>query len=261
MYKVLIVEDEVPIMRGLLCAVSWPDLDCQIVATGQNGQEGLELIQMHKPDIVIMDINMPLLSGLDMMRQTYEKYLYSAIVLSGYSSFNYAQKAMEYGAVRYLLKPLRKEELIEAIREAKEQRELRKIWAQRKEEQKELRDFSMNLEFEGGDFDPVVRDMMDFAAKHYKEKVTLQDVANALNYSISFLNKRFKNQTGVTYIEYLNRYRIQKALELMKDGKMPLQEVSWQCGIGDYKYFNSVFRKYLGCSPKEYMKQISNWLN
>lgn len=88
--------------------------------------------------------------------------------------------------------------------------------------------------------------MLDYAAAHYQEKVALQDIANALNYSIAFLNKRFKKQTGTTFIEYLNRYRIQKALDLMKNGKLPLHEISWQCGIGDYKYFNTVFRKYLG---------------
>ena len=47
---------------------------------------------------------------------------------------------------------------------------------------------------------------------------------------------------------------------MMKNGKLPLHEISWQCGIGDYKYFNTVFRKYLGCGPKEYMAQIGGWL-
>lgn len=259
MYKVLIVEDETPIMRGLLFAVSWAELDCTVVGCGQNGQEGIDLIERHEPDIVIVDINMPIVDGLEMMKKTCERYPYTAIVLSGYSSFEYAQQAIKYGAIRYLLKPLRKDELIDAITEAKAQCELRRAWISHKRGQQALHDFKLELEPDELP-DPIVKAMLDFAARHYREKVTLQDVANELNYSIAFLNKRFKKQTGTTFIEYLNRYRVQQALDLMKEGKMALQDISWQCGIGDYKYFSTVFRKYLGCSPKEYMKQISDWL-
>ena len=168
---------------------------------------------------------------------------------------------MKYGAIRYLLKPLKKDELCEAIAEAKTQCERRRMWASKQSAQQSLQNFSIDLELPGSGIpDPVVSAMLDYAAAHYQEKVALQDIANALNYSIAFLNKRFKKQTGTTFIEYLNRYRIQKALDLMKNGKLPLHEISWQCGIGDYKYFNTVFRKYLGCGPKEYMAQIGGWL-
>ena len=261
MYKVIIVEDEDPIRRGLECAIPWAELDCTVVGGGRNGIEGMQAIEALEPDIVIVDINMPVMDGVEMMKRTHETHLYSAIVLSGYSSFEYAKDTMKYGAIRYLLKPLKKDELCEAIAEAKMQCEQRRIWASKQHERQSLQNFSMELELPGNAApDPVVTAMLDYAAAHYQEKVALQDVADALNYSIAFLNKRFKKQTGTTYIEYLNRFRIQKALELMKDGKMPLQEIAWRSGIGDYKYFNTVFRKYLGCGPKEYLAQLSGWL-
>ena len=238
MYKVIIVEDEDPIRRGLECAIPWTELDCTVVGSGRNGQEGMRAIEELEPDIVIVDINMPIMDGVEMMKQTHEAHPYSAIVLSGYSSFDYAKDAMKYGAIRYLLKPLKKDELCEAIAEAKTQCERRRMWASKQSAQQSLQNFSIDLELPGSGIpDPVVSAMLDYAAAHYQEKVALQDVANALN-----------------------RYRIQKALELMKNGKLPLHEISWQCGIGDYKYFNTVFRKYLGCGPKEYMAQIGGWL-
>ena len=261
MYKVIIVEDEDPIRRGLECAIPWTELDCTVVGSGRNGQEGMRAIEELEPDIVIVDINMPIMDGVEMMKQTHEAHPYSAIVLSGYSSFDYAKDAMKYGAIRYLLKPLKKDELCEAIAEAKTQCDQRRIWASKQTVRKTLQDFTLDLDIMSGKTpDKVVTAMLDYAAAHYQEKVALQDIANALNYSIAFLNKRFKKQTGTTFIEYLNRYRIQKALDLMKNGKLPLHEISWQCGIGDYKYFNTVFRKYLGCGPKEYMAQIGGWL-
>ena len=221
MYKVIIVEDEEPIRKGLECAIPWTELDCTVVGGGRNGLEGIRAIEELEPDIVIVDINMPIMDGVEMMKQTHEAHPYSAIVLSGYSSFDYAKDAMKYGAIRYLLKPLKKDELCEAIAEAKTQCERRRMWASKQSAQQSLQNFSIDLELPGSGIpDPVVSAMLDYAAAHYQEKVALQDVANALNYSIAFLNKRFKKQTGTTFIEYLNRYRIQKALELMKNGKV-----------------------------------------
>lgn len=261
MYKVIIVEDEEPIRKGLEYAIPWTELDCTVVGGGRNGLEGIRAIEELAPDIVIVDINMPILDGVEMMKRTHETHLYSAIVLSGYSSFEYAKDTMKYGAIRYLLKPLKKDELCEAIAEAKTQCDQRRIWASKQTVRKTLQDFTLDLDIMSGKApDKVVTAMLDYAAEHYHEKVALQDVAAQLNYSIAFLNKRFKKQTGTTYIEYLNRYRIQKALDLMKNGKIPLQEISWKCGIGDYKYFTTVFRKYLGCGPKEYLNQINGWL-
>jgi two-component system response regulator YesN len=67
------------------------------------------------------------------------------------------------------------------------------------------------------------------------------------------LNRRFKTATGLTFNEYLNRYRIRKALEFMEQGVSNINDLAVKCGFGDYKYFGSVFRKYMDCSPKEYL--------
>ena len=68
MYKVIIVEDEDPIRRGLECAIPWTELDCTVVGSGRNGQEGMRAIEELEPDIVIVDINMPIMDGVEMMK-------------------------------------------------------------------------------------------------------------------------------------------------------------------------------------------------
>lgn len=258
MYKVIIVEDEEFIRKGLVYSIPWAEHGCSVVGQGRNGIEGIELIRQHCPDIVIADINMPIMDGAEMLRKTYSDHAYSAIVLSGYSSFDYAKTALECGAVRYLLKPVKREELFEAVEEAKEQCNIRRAWRERKKNREEWRAFHMELEpLSGSVTDPVVQAMLDYAQSNYQDKVTLQDVSYRLSYSISFLNKSFKKEMGTTFIEYLNRLRIQKAMDMLKEGKTPLQDISWRCGIGDYKYFTIVFKKYIGCTPKEYMNKIN----
>ena len=257
MYRVVIAEDEDIIRKGLVYSIPWADMGCTVVGEAANGVEGVALIQRLEPDIVVADINMPILDGLGMIRQTYEQYDYSAIILSGYSNFEYARTAIRYGVTGYLLKPLKREDLAEAIRDAKEKCMQRRSWMSHKKEKEEWKNIQLiPKEGTSSEDDAVVKEMLAFIRQHYREKLVLQDVVDALNYSETFLNKKFKKQMGTTFIEYLNRFRIQKALELLREGRTAVQDVAWQCGIGDYKYFNMVFKKYIGCSPKEYVGKI-----
>jgi len=254
MFKVILVEDEELIRKGLLFAVRWEELDCAVVAECANGEDGMEAIRKYRPDIVITDINMPVVDGLEMIRRTYEEVEYSAIILSGYSSFEYAQTAIRYGVLGYLLKPLKREEIAGAILRAKSECEKRNSYRVHEESVTALTErFLGEAPSSYAGNDSLVRQMLDFVKDHYEQKIVMNDVVKELNYSDTFLNKKFKEAMGTTFMEYVNRYRIRQAIRLMSQERMPLQEVAWKCGIGEYKYFSTVFKKYLGCSPKEYM--------
>lgn len=142
MYRVVIAEDEDIIRKGLVYSIPWADMGCTVVGEATNGVEGVALIQRLEPDIVVADINMPILDGLGMIRQTYEQYDYSAIILSGYSNFEYARTAIRYGVTGYLLKPLKREDLAEAIRDAKEKCMQRRSWMSHKKEKEEWKIYS-----------------------------------------------------------------------------------------------------------------------
>ncbi len=257
MYRVLIAEDEDIIRKGLMYSINWAEMDCTIVGEARNGIEGVELIEKMKPDILIVDINMPVMDGIEMIRRTCEEYSYSAIILSGYSNFEYAKRAIHYGVTDYLLKPLKREEMVKAIESAKERRWIYQSWLAQQQEAEELKNVRLvSRAEETGEHDEIVKELLKFIEEHYQEKIGWQDVVEAMNYSETFLNRKFKTQMGTTFIEYLNRFRIQKAVELLNQGNIAIQDVSWMCGIGDYKYFNMVFKKYIGCSPKEYTWKV-----
>lgn len=254
MYKVLVVEDEDIIRKGLVFSIPWEKFDCTVIDSCANGLGGIKAIQSMRPDIVITDINMPMVDGLEMIRQTCEEVEYSAIILSGYSEFEYAQSAIRYGVLGYLLKPLKMAELMEAIERAKRECEKRKRYQVNPQAVASLtQEFAaeIRLDYHGDDF--LVKQMLDFIKEHYQQKVLMSNLEKELNYSGTFLNKKFKEAMGTTFMEYMNRYRILQAIEMMTKEKLPVQEVAWKCGIGEYKYFSSVFKKYLGCSPKEYL--------
>lgn len=116
MYKVVIVDDEPVIVRGLTQIIDWSKWNCEVVGTAESGQEGMVLISEKKPDILFSDINMPGLDGLNMiaaLRSEYERM--QITILTGYRDFDYAQRAIRLGVTRFLLKPSKIDEIEEAI--------------------------------------------------------------------------------------------------------------------------------------------------
>ena len=118
MYSVILVEDEDIIRRGIRNSVPWEEFNCSVVGEARNGEEGGALIAERNPDIVITDINMPVEDGLQMIARTKDTYDYVAIILTGYSDFEYAREAIRNGVSYYVLKPLDMEEMKEALERA-----------------------------------------------------------------------------------------------------------------------------------------------
>jgi two-component system response regulator YesN len=116
MLKVLIVDDEIKVCRLIEYLIDWNALGLEIVGTAHDGQTACELIREKKPDIVVTDIRMPVCDGLELIQKVKESDRnISFIIISGYSDFSYAQKAIKYGVDDYLLKPLKKKELLQTL--------------------------------------------------------------------------------------------------------------------------------------------------
>lgn len=238
MYRVLLVEDEEIIRKGIRYSVPWEECGCSVVGEAENGAVGEEKIAELQPDIVITDITMPVKSGLEMIADTREKFNYIAIILTGYSEFEYAQQAIRNGVSDYVLKPLDMDEMRTALEKAVRSRTALPPLSEDKVT------------------DPLVLRIAAYLKENYQSKITLADLQEQFHYSERYINQKFQKELGTTVIDYLNRCRIQNALELIRKGKLPISQIGWECGIGEYKYFNHVFKKYIGCSVREYQSTL-----
>lgn len=116
MYKVLLVDDERIIVEGISLTVKWNEFNTELAGTARNGLEAMAFIESHMPDIVISDIKMPGMNGLQLVEKVYEKFPHIAfILLSGFSEFDYARTAMQFGVKHYLLKPCNENTITEAL--------------------------------------------------------------------------------------------------------------------------------------------------
>ncbi|MEG2731993.1 MAG: response regulator, partial [Clostridium sp.] len=117
MLKVIVADDEEKICQLIVKLVDWTSLGMEVAAIASNGIEAMEKIISLKPDIVITDIRMPGYDGLELIKRAKSEGINTEfIIISGYRHFEYAQNAIRYGVGDYLLKPIKKDELMDALK-------------------------------------------------------------------------------------------------------------------------------------------------
>jgi len=262
MFKVLIVEDEEMLRKGLRYTFDWNKADCIVIGEAYNGQDGIDKIKDLNPDIVIVDINMPIMNGITMIKNSREDYIYSAVILSGYDEFDLAKQAIHLGVTEYLLKPVDNDQLLEALEKAKSQVTLKKYYKVTEKNTKDISkldvlqtDFKqLNSSKEGHKSSKCVAQMIDYVNENYNKKINMQDLVDSLGMSSTYLNQKFKQETTYTFNDYVNRFRINKAINLMKTGQGKIYNIAADVGFKDYRYFINVFKKYANCLPSDFIE-------
>ena len=111
-FSIILVDDEQQILFGMKKGIDWEELGFEVVGTAQNGKEALELIEDHHPDLVISDIKMPFMDGLELAKAIHDTYMNTKIILfSGWDDFEYARMAISYGVSEYIMKPINYDEM------------------------------------------------------------------------------------------------------------------------------------------------------
>jgi two-component system response regulator YesN len=101
-----------------------------------------------------------------------------------------------------------------------------------------------------------VVDMIEYIKDNYNKKISINDLSDKYEVSTVYLNSKFKEDTNYTFNDFLNRYRILKSIELLKEGSLLIYEIAEEVGFQDYKYFSQVFKKYVEQSPTEFIGHL-----
>lgn len=251
MYKVVIIDDEPVIVEGLKRIVPWKDYDCEVTAWAYDGYMGLKIIREEKPDIIFSDISMPGLDGLSMVAGLKSQYTKMEVsILTGFRNFDYAQKAINLGVTRYLLKPSNMEEIKEAVVAMSDNIKLKKNLSSARSLEPE--DTKAQ---QAGSF--LVNAAIQYMNENYSKKLTLCDVADHIYISQWHLSKLLNKHMGVNFSEVLNGIRIREAKQLLNDPALRVGEIGEMVGFIDMAHFSRVFKKLVGTSANDYRNQKS----
>lgn len=257
MYKVLIVEDEDLIRKGLVFSFDWLRHDCVIVGEAENGRKGLDFIHKLKPDIVMTDIKMPILDGIEMLGALQDRE-FETIIITGYAEFRYAKKAIQFGVSEFLLKPVNHAELGDVLEKIVSKVKKKHIVETIQEKAKPFSDINildMEIYLHDTSYESrYIPRVLECIMQSYGSKISIDQIADELGVSGTCLSKKFKDETKHTFNEFLNRYRIQKALEYMRDGDLRIYEIAELVGFSEYKYFSQVFKNYTKYTPTDFMQ-------
>lgn len=252
-YRILVADDE-PIERMVVCKTiqSYFEEELEIVQA-TNGREAVEAFEKEECQIVLLDISMPGINGLEAAEKIREMDMKCKIIfLTAYDDFDYAQKAIRVKAMDYLLKPSRKEELIAVLEEA-----VNEI-SKGQEASKSIETEEVYKEEDGIDqvkSQILAERIRKYIDEHYMEDICLQDAASSLHYSDAYFCKFFKQNFDKSFIVYLSELRMEKAKELLEDCLINVKDVSQKVGYRDSNYFTKVFKRITGLTPSEYRIQ------
>lgn len=239
--KIMIVDDEPKIRRGMKTLLEEQD-GFEVIGIYDNAMSSLSDMAEKQPNVLITDIKMPEYSGLDLIEKIREKdkNLY-IIILSGYGSFKYAQRAIRSGVYRYLTKPTNPRELISVLREIELKIEGVNRTVSKSEENESL---------EVGNL--LIRKALDYIELHYAEKIGLKTLSDALYISPNYFSDLFRRHMKVKFSDFLIEYRLKKACILLKKPEYKVSEISEMVGFRDSTYFSTVFKKTYNLTPLEY---------
>ncbi|MBR5157471.1 MAG: response regulator [Clostridia bacterium] len=238
MYKVIIADDEPLILYKLKNIFQWEAYGFSLVADTSSPENLLELIEKESPHVVLLDINMPGMSGLEVMKKARKSGAKCKfVIISGYADFQYAQKAISYGCFEYLLKPVTRENadcLLENLKETlDEENGITKMYKITS---------SDNIAF---------NKLISFVDEHFCEKLYLNELTEKFGINMTYCCYLFNKNFGCGFTKYILKCRMDMAAELILENKFSTNKIAELCGY-DYYHFNKLFKKYFGMTPKQY---------
>jgi two-component system, response regulator YesN len=243
-YKVLLVEDEQWVRKGLRRKIEELDLGFEVAAEAIDGLEALQLMEGMSPDLLVTDLRMPAMDGIELIRSAFFAYPGTAVIIvSGYGDFEYAQKAIKYEVRDFLLKPVSDEALAEALASVRI-----KLDAQAKEALRAMPTGGLLSNQE-----EMAQTLELYIRENFRRDIRLGEIAGKLGVTTDYLSKAFKRHTGESPLKHIIKLRINEAKQLLAaKPELDVRRVGELVGYEDQFYFSRVFKTHVGVYPSEF---------
>jgi len=260
MFNVIFIDCDKNSLSMLSNNFRWKELGFNVAAVFNLSLKALEYMTYNKVDLVITEIEMPDLNGVEFLKQAKRKNLCPCIIgLSYKESYYYARQGIIYGAFDYILKPVKKQELLAAIKRAAEFLKNSKSGCICCNEQINSSEYNRlkiwdDYEFYLNHPNNIIRKVCEYVTLNSEMDITLKTISEKFYISSNYFSFLFKEQTGENFQNFLSRVKIEKAKYLLSETNFKTYEVSHMLGYTEPAYFSRLFKKFTGKKPTEYRK-------
>ena len=239
MYRVMLIDDEISARRLLQESIDWKSLEMELVGEAASGIEAINIIDELRPDITFVDISMPFMNGVEFTQLATKRYTdLVIIILTACDDFEYARQCVRLPVVEYMLKPIVRQEVTEVLTRIKENLDKQKTRTQ---------EIGQDIATS------AIEQIMQYLRDNFTDsQINLTSVAQHFGFSPSYLSRKFKQETGKSFVEFLIECRMERAITLAGTSKKMFCTAS-AVGIPDPNYFGRCFKKYTGISYSEYV--------
>lgn len=245
MYRLVIVDDEEKIVEGIANLFPWEQLGFEVVYFSKS-THALDYIEHHPVDVLMSDVEMPDLDGIELCRQIQDKNI-KVVFISSYQNYEYFRYAIQFRVEDYLLKPIKSGDILKCFGGIKEKLD---------------KENTVKAEVAPTYYEQIVNKVREYLQEHYKD-ASLEDAAVLVNLSPSYLSRIFKEHCGTGFLDYLTKIRMEKACELLNDIQYRSYDIAYYIGYDNPKNFSRAFKAYFGKTPMEYRnsRQLSDGNN
>lgn len=261
MHSVIVVDDDKETVELLRKKIDWQKLNCRLDGMAQTKEEGLFLVEEKHPVLIITDVHMKQ-NGEDLLQTLYEKRdswkRPLVIIVSACKDFEEACRAIRYEAALYLTKPVQVEEMEKGILWVLERlkREMEEVHIMNGGEKNDISATSLRelerIRREMEYYSAFVQEAIRFIDSHLEQELSLTVICERLSLSHSYFSKKFKQETGIGYVSYVTMAKMEQAGKMMEDPRNKANDIAKKLGYYDYSYFFQTFRRYFGCSPRQF---------
>jgi YesN/AraC family two-component response regulator len=195
------------------------------IYTAQDASIALQIVKQHDIFLCFLDIQMPGKTGLDLAKELTQSYTIDIIMVTAFQNFEYAQTSLRLGVVDYITKPIIEDELITVL----------------------------NRYERLGNYSEHIVNALKIIHQEFSEKLTLNYLASKIHINPAYLSRKFQEEVGMGFSEYLNEFRLKEAQKMLIEfPDLSISTISERCGFNSQHYFSQIFRKVTGQSPRDY---------
>ena len=236
--KMIIIDDEEKIASGMAQLFPWQNIGFEVVQVFTSARKALQYIAENPVDVVLTDIEMPDMNGLELSHRLMEYPNIQKIFFSSYSNYEYFRAALQNGVADYLMKPVAYSALLECFEKVKARLDARS---------------AVQETAPKAYYDQIVYDVQQYLKDNYRT-ATLEEAAAKVSLSPAYLSRVFKEKSGTSFSELLLKTRMEKACEMLVDIHYKSYDIAYYVGYDNPKNFSRAFKAYYGQSPSEYRK-------